>query len=206
MNIAQIRLIIVTLFLCATSATALAVVSTDWQSVTTSTAQGSLGGITVDVTNAGSPGAGAAILFYDLSGADFAPHQLAASQETLDYAFDENWQASFSSPVNNLMLYCKFWRGPNNGPQDPPNFEYRFDTPFTILSGFSNSSIVGTTLVVPSTGFQDGILLFAGPVSSIGLISNNSNSASRQALTFGLEGDTVGTQDTSWDNLKSLYR
>ena len=123
----------------ATNATA-SVVATDWLSVTTSTAQGDLNGITVNVTNVGSPGTGAAILFYDLSGSDFAPFQLVASQESLDYSFDENWIANFSAPVTNLMLYCKFWRGPNNGGADPPIFEYEFDQPFTILSGFGNST------------------------------------------------------------------
>lgn len=194
------------LLMLATASAAFAVIATDWQTVSTSTAQGNLGGVTVSVTNAGSPGAAAAILYYDLSGPGFAPYQLAASQETLDYAFNENWNAAFNSPITNLMLYCKFWRGPNSGPLDPPNFEYEFDQPFTILTGFGSSSISGNTLIVPSIGFQDGILLFTGPVSSVGLLSNNGNNGSRQELTFGVQSDPVATENASWDAVKSLYR
>jgi hypothetical protein len=206
MNKLLTKMIIIGLIVVATAVPASAIVATDWQTATTSTVQGDLNGVTVDVTNIGSPGSGAAILYYDLSGAGYSPYQLAASQETLDYAFNENWTASFSSPMVNLMLYCKYWRGPNNGNADPANFEYEFNTPFTILAGFSNSTIIGNTLLVPSTGFQDGILLFTGPISSISLLSNNANSASRQELTFGLEDDPVSVEHSSWSSLKSLYR
>lgn len=199
------KLILVSLIIAVTSSGAAALVATDWQSAGTSTAQGGLGGITVNMTNVGSVGSAADILFYDLSVADYAPLQLSASQECLDYAFDTNWTATFSSPVSNLMLYCKFWRGPNNS-FDPTNFEYEFDTPFTILTGMSNCSIVGNTLVVPSTIFQDGVLLFAGPLTSISLISNNSNSVSRQGLTFALEDNPVASENCSWGSVKALYR
>jgi hypothetical protein len=205
MTTLKATLLAASLLVVATAAGA-AIVATDWLSATTSTAQGNLNGITVDVTNVGSPGDGAAIQFYDLSGPGFAPHQLSSSQETLDYAFNENWTATFSAPVTDLFLYCKFWRGPNNGPTaDPPNFLYEFDQPFTILTGFGNSSIVGNTLQVPSDIFQDGILKFSGAISSVGLLSNNANSASRQVLTFGVEDEVVPSESSSWGEVKRLY-
>jgi hypothetical protein len=204
MNLIKTILLTGFMVLCTAAADA-AVVATDWLSTTTSTAQGTLGGITVDVTNVGSPGDVPAILFYDLSGADYAPYELGISQETLDYAFNENWTTTFGAPVTDLLLYCKFWRGPNNGAADPPVFTYEFDQPFTILTGFGNSSIVGNTLHVPSTIFQDGILKFSGSITSVGLLSNNANSASRQELTFGFEEDSVAAEGNSWSSVKNLY-
>ncbi len=203
MNTAKLLLLNVILALFATSAGA-AIVATDWVSTTTSTASGTLNGVSVLVTDVGSPGDGAAIGFYDLSTSDYAPYQLGVSQETLDYAFDENWTSTFGSPFSELLLYCKFWRGPNNGSADPPVFTYEFDQPFTIIAGMTNCSIVGNTLHVPSTIFQDGILKFTGSVSSISVLSNNANSASRQALTFGVE-ESVAARGSSWGEVKSLY-
>jgi len=192
------------LVLILASVSSAQIIATDWLSTTSSTATGTLNGISVNVTSVGSPGNDAAIDFYDLSGADYAPYPLSSNQETLDYAFDENWAATFGSPITDLMLYCKFWRGPNNGSADPPIFTYEFDQPFTILAGFGNSSIVGNTLQVPSTIFQDGILKFSGSISSVSLLSNNANSASRQALTFGFE-ESVAGESSSWSAVKSLY-
>ncbi len=183
-----------------------AVVATDWLSTAVSTAQGDLNGITVNMTNIGSPGDDVLIGFYDLSLPDFSPYALSASQETLHYAFDENWTASFGAPVTDLLLYCKFWRGPNNGPNfDPPVFMYEFDRPFTILTGLGNASVVGNTLHVPSTIFQDGILKFSGSHTSLSQISNNANSASRQVLTFGIDEESVATESSTWSSVKSLY-
>lgn len=204
MNLFKTTLLTATLILLAATAGA-AVVATDWLSVTTSTAQGNLNGITVDMSNMGSPGDDVLIGFYDLSTADFAPYALSATQETLHYAFDENWTASFAAPVTDLLLYCKFWRGPNQGPTDPPVFTYEFDRPFTILTGFGNASVVGNTLHVPNTVFQDGILEFTGTHTSLSQLSNNANNASRQALTFGLEEESVATERSTWSSLKSLY-
>jgi hypothetical protein len=182
-------------------------VPTIWNSAGTTTATGDLNGVTVNISNAGTTQYPALILNYDMSTADYNPYPLSASQFSLDYSFDVNWTATFSAPVPNLMLYCKFWRGPNNGPVDPPTFDYEFDQPFTIVSGMANCSISGNTLVVPSTIFQDGILMFTGPVSTLSVLSNNGNSASRQGLTFAVEiDDTVATENTTWDAVKTLYR
>ena len=77
-----LRMLVFFLVLVAFAAAAnSAVVGTDWTSATTTTAQGTLGGVTIDVTGAGSPGYAALILDYDLSGSDYAPYQLAADQE-----------------------------------------------------------------------------------------------------------------------------
>ncbi|MEL7472282.1 MAG: hypothetical protein AAGK04_03120 [Planctomycetota bacterium] len=160
-------------------------IATDWTGVAGTTATGQLAGVSVTL-DAASPGSGGPTIVtgIDLSISDFSAAPLSSSEEMADYGFDSNWTATFGSPIANPRLYAKFWRGPNNL-NDPPQFEYTFDQPFTILSGFPNATVAGNTLFLPSVSFQDGILEFAGSVSSIGVISNNANSGSRQFLTFG---------------------
>lgn len=205
MTTTRFALIIATVALLA-GGTAVAQIATDWLTTTDTTATGDLGAVSVTVTDVGTPQYPPLFLPYDLSTADYAPYQLAAAQECLDYSFDTNWSATFSSPVTDLLLYCKFWRGPNNGSVDPPTFDYEFDQPFTIVSGFGNSSVSGNTLVVPSDLFQDGILRFSGAVTSVSVLSNNANSASRQGLTFGLEEEPVSTEAETWTSVKEMFR
>ncbi len=177
---------VVATILIALPTQALAAVGVNWQSHTTSTAHGNLNGIAVDVSNLAVWPHPVEFVEWDLSGPDYDPYQLSTDQACVDYSFDQNWTATFSPAATNVMLYCKYWRGPNNG-MDPPIFEYTFDQPFTILSGLSNCSVSGNTLRVPSTIFQDGIILFSGPVSAVSVIANNANSRSRQLFTFGLD-------------------
>lgn len=192
--------------LLAGGALAQPIVATDWQSVTTSTAQGALGGVTVEVSDVGVPSLGPVIAVWDLSLPVYDPYGLSASQEVLDYSFDQNWTATFGSPVANLMLYCRAWRGANNGSIDPPTFDYEFDQPFTILTGFDDAIVSGNTLQLPSDVFHDGILLFPGPVTSVSVLSNNANSSSRQLLTFAVEGEPVATEQATWGAVKGLFR
>lgn len=180
------------------------VVGTDWQSVTATTAQGNLDGTTVEVTNIGVAGSDPFIDAFDLSGPDYDPFALLADQECLDYSFDQNWTATFSSPVTDLLLYCKFWRGPNPGA--PPTFRYEFDQPFTIVAGLGAATVSGNELQLPTNSFHDGILRFSGPVSTLSQISNNANSGSRQALTFGFAFEVVDNEASSFSAVKSLYR
>jgi hypothetical protein len=180
------------------------VVGTDWQSVTASTAQGNLNGITVDVTNIGVAGNEPSIADFDLSGPDYDPFALIANQEALDYGFDQNWTATFGAPVTDLLLYCKFWRGPNPGA--PPTFRYEFDQPFTIVAGLGAATVSGNVLQLPTGSFHDGILQFSGSISSLSQISNNANSGSRQALTFGFAFEVIDNEASSFGAVKSLYR
>ncbi len=157
-------------------------VGVDWQSTTLTTASGDLNGTPVQVFGLVN---GGVFSLQDLSGPDYAAAPLAASQEVLDYAYNSNWLASFASPVTDLLLHAKFWRGPNNQ-NDPATHDYTFDRPFTILSGFPGATIAGNTLKVPSDNFRDGILKFAGTFSTVAVVSNNATNGSRQALTFAL--------------------
>jgi hypothetical protein len=181
-----LNLALVTVVLLALPTQSPAAVGVDWQSHTTSTAHGNLNGITVDVTNLAEWPFPVDWYYFDVTGPDYGSFPLGQAQKCVDYAFDENWNATFSPPATDLLLYCIYWRGPNIS-NDPPIFEYTFDQPFTIVSGLTNCSISGNTLNIPSTTFQHGILRFTGPVSSVGLTANNANNSSRQILTFGLD-------------------
>ncbi len=169
------------------SAAAAQTVGVDWQSTTLTTASGDLNGTPVQVFGLVN---GGVFSLQDLSGPAFAAAPLAANQEILDYAYNSNWLASFASPVTDLLLHAKFWRGPNN-PNDPPTIDYTFDQPFTILSGFTGATIVGNTLRVPTDTFRDGILKFTGTLSIVAVTSNNATNNSRQALTFALTDPAV---------------
>jgi hypothetical protein len=180
------------------------VVGTDWQSVTTSTAQGNLDGITVEVTDIGVAGSAPLIDAFNLSGPEYDPFPLLADQECVDYSFDQDWTATFSEPVTDLLLYCKFWRGPNPGA--PPTFRYEFDQPFTIVAGLGAATVSGNILQLPTGSFHDGILQFSGSISSLSQISNNANNSSRQALTFGFAFEVIDNESSSFGAVKSLYR
>lgn len=153
-----------------------ALVAADWTTPTMATLDGV--SITMSGLN-GSPQIGP----WDLSAADFAAAPLSSSQETLHYAVSSDWTATFGEEVGNLKLYIGVWRGVQGG-EDPVT--YAFDAPFTVLSGLGGASIVGNTISMPASQYHDGIIEFAGPLTSLSVASNAPlENASQQAMTFG---------------------
>jgi len=131
---------------------------------------------------------------FELTGLDFAVAPLPASTELVQFDTASDWTATFSEPVGGLLLYAKFWRG-NSAQVDPVT--YRFDAPFTILSGLDQATVSdgGTVLSVPGSEFHDGILYFGGPLTSLG-IDTNSASSSSHAMTFAVVPEAGGTAGT----------
>ena len=154
-------------------------IAVDWQTASDSTARGNLGGITVTVSDVGAPKFGS----YDLSGASYSAAPLTTAQETLDYGHDSTWTVTFGGATD-VWLYAKFWRGPSILGFDPPTFSYTFDQPFSILSGFSDATVSGNTLILTTDFFADGILSF-GVLSSLSVVATDATSGNQQAMTFG---------------------
>lgn len=129
----------------------------------------------------------------DLSGADFAAAALSASEDLLDYDVGSDWTATLSETAPGLLVYARSWRGTSAG-VDPVT--YRFDTPFTILSGLRDAVVTedGTLLTLPADGFHDGILFFPGPLASLS-VDANSTASSAQQMTLAVvpePGATAG--------------
>lgn len=142
--------------------------------------EGTLANSTVVMSNVSFP----SFFIDDLTGPDYAAAPLSPNTVTFDYDALSDWTATFDPPVENLLLYLVNWRGVAGGP-DPVT--YQFDQPFTVLSGLGGTSVSNgnTLLSVPGSVFADGIVQFAGPVSSLS-VQTNSSSGSAQSLTFGV--------------------
>jgi hypothetical protein len=124
----------------------------------------------------------------DLSGFRFEGAPLSASAETVQYRSRSDWSVTLSEPVDALLVYTIGWRGVAAG-IDPAT--YNFDEPFTILSGLLNAAILGNEgdplLALPANEFHDGILLFCGPISSLGVETNiPSETSAFQDLTLAV--------------------
>ncbi len=195
-----IRAIALLTFFLMPSVSSAQTVGVDWQSTTLTTASGDLNGTAVQVFGLFN---GGTFVTADLSGGDYAAAPLDSSQEMLDYAFNSDWFATFSSPINEVLVFAKFWRGPNLA-NDPPMFEYTFSQPFTILSGFPGVTVVGNTLQIPSDNFRDGILSFVGPFTTLAVTNNNANNASRQFLTFAVRDPAAQCPGDIADDFGSL--
>lgn len=158
----------------------------DWTTPTTGTA-GSVGVTLEDVANPFP-------LSSDLTGFDYATAPLSASAELVQFATSSDWRATFSEPVAGLLLYAKAWRGSFAG-VDPVT--YRFDAPFTILSGLDQATVSeqGTLLTVPGSEFHDGILYFGGPLTSLG-VDASSPTLSNHAMTFAVVPEAGGAAAT----------
>ena len=154
-------------------------IGVDWDLGVNGTKTGDLDGISVSISPVFDPTA-----MNDFSGADFSGAPLSASQERVGYAAATEWTATFGSGVSDLLLYAIFWRGASAGGPDPVS--YTFDQPFTILSGFANATIDGNTLKIPITGFQSGILKFAGPITSLSVTTSATSTGAGQGMTFGV--------------------
>jgi len=120
----------------------------------------------------------------NLSGPDYSAAPLSASTEVAEYDTGSDWTATFSEPVENLLLYIVSWRGLAGG-ENPVT--YSFNHSFTVLSGLSNSTVSNgdTVLSIPDDVFEDGIIQFDGPKTSL-TVDTNSDSENNQLLTFGL--------------------
>ncbi len=167
----------------ASTAIADAGVPTVWDPVIITT--GELVDTTVTMTGTESPSLDA----FDLSGSDYAAARLSPNTVTFNYDTRSDWTATFSPPVENLLLYVVFWRGIAGGTSI---VTYDFDQPFTVLSGLVGTTVSdgNTRLSVPETIFAEGILQFTGPVSSLS-VETNSETFSAQALTFGVSHKTL---------------
>ncbi len=162
----------------------------DWSTTGATSATGTLGATTVNLSDLGPVLAGPSIVSVDLSGSDFSFAPGSTSEEAIGYGALADWSATFSPPVSDLLLYAVSWRGAFAG-TDPVT--YTFDQPFSIKSGLTSASVSGTTLTLPghnTAGFQSGILQFAAPISSLNM-TTNATGHSRQSLTFGLPMDAV---------------
>jgi len=168
-----------------------------WDSTTTGTA----GDVAVTIEGLLSPDLSPGD--YEFQGADFAAGPLCSTTLQLEYIVASDWTATFEQPVGALLVYAKFWRGVGSG-VDPVT--YRFDAPFTILSGFANASVgEGDTLLsLPGSGFHDGILRFDGPISRLAVDSNAVTPAS-QVMTLAVEVPEPGAAATAFAALATLF-
>jgi len=170
-------------FVAFSAPTMATTIGTNWASPT----MGELNGVDVTFSD------GNRIFFpTDLSGSDYAAAPFSSPQQTVAYGVNSDWTATFSSPVSDLLLYSSFWRGTFSG-TDPDPTTYTFNQPFTILSGFGAATVSGNTLSVPGSGFQDGIIQFTSPVSSLS-VETNATGSREQGLTFGVEMDDTPPQ------------
>ena len=82
---------------------------------------------------------------------------------------------------------------------------YRFDAPFTIVSGLAQASISegNTTLSLPGSAFHDGILRFDGPISSLG-VDSNAVTPAYQVMTLAVASPEPGAAATALAALATL--
>jgi hypothetical protein len=97
-----------------------------------------------------------------------------------------DWTATFSEPVEGVLVYAKDWRG-SDATVDPVT--YRFDAPFTILSGLRDATVSeqGTRLTLPADGFHDGVVFVPGPLASLSLEGDEPTDVA-QSLTLAVVG------------------
>jgi hypothetical protein len=142
---------------------------------------GTAGGVTVTLAELGAT---ASLQRADLSGPDFAVAPLAASAPVVEYDTGADWTATFSEPVEGVLLYAKAWRG-SDAAADPVT--YRFDAPFTILSGLDAAAVSedGTLLTLPAAEFHDGIVYVPGPLTSLAVTGNEPSDVA-QVMTLAV--------------------
>lgn len=140
-------------------------------------ANATLGPSAISITNITNPSIGTA----DFSTAEYSAAPLPAGSSALsNYAVGSNYTATFSLPVTGLLIYAQFWNG-NVGGITP--IKYTFSQPFEILSGFDQATVTGKTLSLPA--FKSGILRFPGPISTLSVSMNTSNTGG-QIMSFGV--------------------
>jgi hypothetical protein len=144
-------------------------------------ASGTAGSVAVTLSELG---ASASLQSADLSGSDFAVAPRSASAPVVEYDTGADWTVAFSEPVEGLLLYAKGWRGHEVG-IDPVT--YRFDAPFTILSGLREAKVSedGQLLTLPAEDFHDGIVYVPGPLTSL-TVEGDDPGDGAQALTLAV--------------------
>lgn len=168
-------------------------IAIEWSSSTA----GLLDGVAVSLTGIETLDLG--VLSSDLSGANFAAAPLATNQSTVPVGASNNWNASFASPVSDLLLYAASWRGAFFFGRDD-SVSYTFNVPFTVLSGFNGATVVGNTLTLTSSRadsrfFFSGLLRFDGPISTLSVSSVGAppppDGQSAQLLTFAIASNEI---------------
>lgn len=128
---------------------------------------------------------GRSILSWSFTASDFSAAPLGSADILVHDANDPNLSFTFGSPVSNLRLYLVSKRGvaTANGPSPTT---LTFSSPFSILSGLSTATASSaTTLQLADDGLQNGIIQFAGPLSSLSW-TTTATGASQEGFTFGV--------------------
>ena len=89
----------------------------------------------------------------------------AGSQSYVDFNqdFAPTFTITFDSAVSNLEFYAYYLRGSNGDGYD----SYTFSESFSVAAGMTGLPVSGNTVDTSSTQFVNGILSFAGPVTSL---------------------------------------
>lgn len=161
-----------------------AVIGADWTNETS----GSLGGVSITVTNGDSnfdP-----VRTWPLLGSNFSFAPLGIS-EVLQYRTNADITFTFDRAINDLLLYAVGWRGDFFAPGvDDPASTYTFSAAFTVESGFSTAIVEGSSVTVDDdfTTFENGILRFNAPVISLTIdYTPGVDVGFGQLLTFGVD-------------------
>lgn len=136
---------------------------------------------------------GSFIQNYDLSTSSYSSAPLSSSHPSIDYENNSNWSITFDTPIENLKLYCKFWR----------NTEVSFNHSFTILSGSTNlQNPSGNQL--NTVQFANGVIEFSNPITTLSLTTiSGGASGSHQVLTFGGNSAlSIDDLDNKTNNIK----
>jgi len=139
-----------------------------------SSTTGTLGGVAFTMSNINN----SSIENYNLSDSNFSSDPLSNSQPCLDFSYNSEWSITFASPINNLRLYCKYWR----------TMQVSFNHSFAILSGSNLQNPSGNQLNTVAS--SNGIIEFSEPITTLTLtILGNlpgGTQQSKQAMTFGI--------------------
>ncbi len=133
---------------------------------------GTLGGVSFTLSNLNNPYVSAA----DFSNSNFSYAPLSNSQSGISYSYNSSWSITFDAPIENLNLYCKFWR----------HLTVSFNHSFTLESGNNAESLNENTL--RTTSFSDAIVAFSDPITTLTLTileGPNAGDMSYQMMTFG---------------------
>lgn len=166
----------------------------------TSTTSGAAGDIAVAIEGLLQPNLSPGD--YELQGDSFAAGPLCSTTLQLEYLVGSDWTATLSEPVGALLVYAKFWRGPGSG-VNPAT--YRFDAPFTIVSGLAEADVSegNTVLSLHGSAFHDGILRFDGPISSLA-VDSNAVTPANQIMTLAVTAPEPGGAVTALAALVAL--
>lgn len=140
----------------------------------TTPTSGTMNGVAFTITGANNPSS----FVTNVSGSDFSYAPASNMQSCFDYSVNSRVTITFARPVRNVLLYLVFWRG----------YTFDFDQPFEVRSG--SNFIQEGNLVEVSGGFGNGIIEFAGPITSLTFGQSIAPmDASSQAIVLGQRED-----------------